>query len=153
MDKMIRLGAGVIVLILLIWLIARPDDSIPPGSARLKFTDGTIVTAGLARTVEEMTQGLSGRESLAETEGLLFIYTSDEQPSFWMKDMKFSIDILWIHGETVVGFEENLQPEEPAKTLYTPEKLVNRVLEVPSGFVYAHQIKAGDTLDIDVSSK
>lgn len=154
MSKLIRLGAVLLILILSVFLLMRqPPQTIFPGTARIKLPDGTLVTTGLAQTAEEQRKGLSGRESLAQNEGLLFLYDVPQEPSFWMKDMLISIDILWINDETVVGFEENAQPQEPPRTIYTPKTDVDKVLEVPAGFVSTHQIKVGDMLDIELSKE
>ena len=52
--------------------------------------------------------GLSYRPSLENNRGMLFDFTNttDKRPSFWMKDMRFSIDIIWINNGTVVGIEK-----------------------------------------------
>ncbi len=154
MNKLIRLIAVLLILGLSAFLLMRQDSQlVETGTARIVFQDGTMLSAGLARTAEEQTQGLSGRPSLEENEGLLFLYGGDEIPSYWMKDMLIPIDLLWIHDQTVVGFEENMQPEEPPITIYTPETVVNKVLEVRAGFVSRHKIKVGDMLDIKVSNE
>lgn len=95
-------------------------------------------------------RGLSRRESLGENESMLFIFNSPGSYGFWMKDMKFAIDIVWIHGDKIVGFAENLQPE-PEKTVfglttYYPPEAVDRVLEVNAGTVARSGFKVGDLL-------
>ena len=73
-----------------------------------KYCDISIgnnkIVAELAVTKEQMTQGLSGRDKLAEGKGMLFVYDGYYIPSFWMKDMKFPIDIIWI-----VYFERSVE--------------------------------------------
>lgn len=95
-------------------------------------------------------EGLSGRELLAEDTGMLFIFETPGIYGFWMKDMKFPIDIVWIEGERVVGIIENVVPE-PEKsiftlTVYRPPEPVSRVLELPAGTVARYGLRTGDAV-------
>jgi uncharacterized membrane protein (UPF0127 family) len=97
-------------------------------------------------------QGLSGRESLGDGEGMYFIFDKPENYGFWMKDMKFAIDIIWIRGNKVVGIDENVEPE-PGKPLsdlkiYYPPQEIDRVLEVNAGTAEKYNLTAGDTVTI-----
>ncbi|HUX35605.1 MAG TPA: DUF192 domain-containing protein [Candidatus Paceibacterota bacterium] len=107
---------------------------------------------GIADNIVSRTQGLSGRPSLAENEGLFFIFSSPGVNGFWMKDMNFPIDIVWINGNKVIGFSENLQPQ-PDKTVfslpvYYPPGPVDRVLEINAGAVEKYGLKEGDTVSL-----
>ncbi|MDO8537023.1 MAG: DUF192 domain-containing protein, partial [bacterium] len=93
-------------------------------------------------------RGLSGRESLNEGEGLLFLFDGFGNYGIWMKDMKFAIDIVWIKNDRVVGFAENVAPE-PGKELWSlklhyPPEPVDKVLEFNAGSVQRSGIKIGD---------
>jgi len=96
-----------------------------------------------------MARGLGGRRNLPENRGLLFAYDGYYVPKFWMKDMRFSIDIIWIKDKMVVGFEKNtpVSNQNPLPT-YQPKDFVNYVLEVNAGFVDKNQIKIGDRVEI-----
>lgn len=97
----------------------------------------------------EMQKGLSGRESLDENEGMLFVFSQAGQPTFWMKDMKFPIDIIWIQNDEIVDIAPNL-PVVAGEFLstYEPKEPANYVLEVNAGFVDEHGIKVGDKVDV-----
>ena len=96
----------------------------------------------------EQRQGLSGRASLGANEGMIFIFKDSRYQSFWMKGMKIPIDIIWIKGETVIGFEKNVQPESGVNMLrlrtYSSPEAVEKVLEVPAGTVERLDIQVGD---------
>jgi uncharacterized membrane protein (UPF0127 family) len=67
---------------------------------------------------------------------------------FWMKDMKFPIDIIWISGKTIAGFAESVNPE-PEKTIfsltsYSPPQPVDTVLEINAGLVKQYGFQIGD---------
>lgn len=107
---------------------------------------------GIADTMISRAQGLSGRPSLGENEGLFFIFSSPGSNGFWMKDMNFPIDIVWISGGKVIGFSENLQPQ-PNKTVfslpvYYPPGAVDQVLEINAGAVAKYGLKEGDPVSL-----
>jgi uncharacterized membrane protein (UPF0127 family) len=100
----------------------------------------TRVVIEEAKTSEQQAQGLSGRTSLAKDHGMLFVYNSDVKPKFWMKDMKFPLDFIWLSSDgTVEQINQNVQPSTYPKT-YSPTKPIRYVLEVNAGFVGQHHI-------------
>ena len=103
----------------------------------------------IADTPEEMQKGLSNRDNLGGNKGMLFVFSEPGQPVFWMKDMRFSIDIIWIQGDEIVDIAPNL-PVVAGEFLstYTPREPANYVLEVNAGFAKEHGIKAGDRVEI-----
>ncbi len=113
---------------------------------------GRTFQVDIADTVTKQGQGLSGRPSLEENEGMLFIFKGEGDRTFWMKDMNFPIDMIWIKDNRIVGFAENAVPEPEksvfALTLYRSPEPVDKVLEVRAGVVQKLQIKTGDTVAI-----
>ncbi len=109
-----------------------------------------IFYVDVADSPKEMARGLSGRPGLAPDHGLLFIYPDKDYRTFWMKDMNFAIDLLWIDGDKVVGLEENMLPEPGVAfddlRRYNSPQPVSRVLEIPAGSVDASQVKVGDII-------
>ncbi len=99
----------------------------------------------------DMEKGLSGRNSLKDTQGMLFDFTKleNKQPAFWMKDMKFSLDILWIQNNAVVGITKNIPAPKNSKDVlpsyYAPGD-IDYVIEVNAGWSDAHNIKTGDSV-------
>lgn len=92
-------------------------------------------------------RGLSGREGLVENKGMLFIFPKSGIYPFWMKDMKFAIDMIWISEfGRVVYIKKNATPET-YPDLFVSEDLAKYVLEVPTGFADTHSLKVGDTLE------
>jgi len=82
--------------------------------------------------------------------GMLFIFKSESRWQFWMKDMRFSLDIIWFDSNrSAVYVEENLPPcSQEQCPVYTPAAGALYVLEVNAGFVQAHGISLADTFDI-----
>lgn len=116
-----------------------------PLQAAITFPSGLILLAAVADTDIERAQGLSYRPF---PQAMLFVFDEPTQPSFWMKDMNFSIDIIWMRGSQVVGIVENAEPEHPATTLYASNEPIDMALEVPSGTVKETGLHVGDALDI-----
>jgi hypothetical protein len=118
-------------------------------NASVRFSGGYSIHVELAQTPEEQEKGLSGHAQLGWDAGLLFLHERRAQQRYWMKDMLFPIDIIWIDGNTIIGFVEHAQPETPVSTIYTSPAPVDRVLEVRADFVRVYQIRVGDQLDIE----
>jgi hypothetical protein len=105
----------------------------------------------LARTELERETGLSGFNQIAENQGMLFIFDSSGKPSFWLKDVKFPIDIVWINSNQIVDITKNLPVQYDSNlTRYYPNVDVDRVLEVSAGYCDKNNIKVGDKVDISL---
>lgn len=107
----------------------------------------------LAKTNEEKQKGLSGRNSLAKDSGMLFVFGKKEPYAFWMRDMKFPIDIIWIDGNKIVDYVENAPAassgQSPSNlTVYKPEAPADYVLEVNANEISKNKIKRGDTVTL-----
>ena len=121
--------------------------------------DGQIIIANqtlnfeLADEPGEYSQGLSFREGISDEWGMLFDFKALVNGSFWMKDMNFAIDIIWILEDQVVGIEKNAKPE-PGKTSseltrYLSPTKINKVLELNSGWSDKYGLKVGDRIKIE----
>ena len=96
----------------------------------------------LAGNARDWEKGLSGRDHLALGEGMLFVFPKDHIPTFWMKDMRFSLDIIWIHNGEIVSILSNVSKDDQ-ETLYSPSSPVDMVLEVPGGWAEQKGYQAG----------
>jgi uncharacterized protein len=126
------------------------------------IVNGFELIADLAITDDEKTKGLAIKDNLKENESMLFVYDEPSRQSFWMKDMKFPIDIIWLDSNgTVVHIEHNLQPcvsilNTGSSILncptYTPDKDSLYVLETIAGFSQKHDVKIGTNIDFYLAS-
>lgn len=106
----------------------------------------------VAKTETERQMGLSGKESLSSDQGMLFVFDNPDYHSFWMKDMKFPIDIIYLSGEKVVTVVENAEPPISSNenlVIYQPEEKADRVLEVSAGTVRKHKITKGSVVKVE----
>lgn len=106
-----------------------------------------------ADTQAKRNKGLSGRQSLADNEGMLFIFPAVDKYSFWMKGLNFPLDFVWIREEKVVDLIENVPPPDPGQKneslpIYQPKEAIDKVLELQAGTVQRLNIKVGDTIKI-----
>lgn len=113
--------------------------------ARVEIAGETIML-DVVQTSSERARGLGGRAELCAQCGMWFIFDDVAQHSFWMKDMQFDIDIIWINDTRVVHSEENVPYATPEKT-YGPTAPVSHVLELPAGSVQRLGITTNTTID------
>jgi hypothetical protein len=110
---------------------------------------GQSVTAAIADDETEQMDGLGGFESMPENTGMLFAFGGSDYRDFWMKDMKFSLDILWLdEGGAILHIEKKLAPETYPKIFSSPEPAFY-VLELNAGFADRHQVKIGDLVEFN----
>ncbi len=84
-----------------------------------------------ADTESERVLGLGKRASLPQASGMLFIFPQADRYQFWMKDMEFPLDLVFIAGGKVESLVQNVAPEEMG--LISPGGPVRYVLEVNAG--------------------
>lgn len=109
---------------------------------------GKTVKLDIAKSEEARAKGLGGRESMADDQGMLFVFDQPAKECFWMKDMQFPIDIIWLNtAKQVVHVERNLSPETyPAS--YCPKLPAKYVVELNAGQAEKLDISPGDTLKL-----
>jgi uncharacterized membrane protein (UPF0127 family) len=107
---------------------------------------GARVHVTVADTDRLREKGLSGHPGLAPDEGMLFVFDTDGMPGFWMKDMRFSIDILWLdRNRRIVHIAREVAPETYPKT-YAPPVPSRYVIELPAGFAGKHNVRVGSVV-------
>ena len=107
--------------------------------------NNTKISLIVADTPAERTQGLSYQKKLDKNAGMLFIFPKKQILSFWMKDMNFPLDVIWIDDDKIIKIDKNLPPEgEKPEKNYSSGALTNYVLEVNAGFCDENNIKVGD---------
>ena len=110
-----------------------------------------IIHVDLANTPEQQAKGLSIKNTLNDNEGMLFPFNVPGEYSFWMKDMKFPLDIIWINSNhEIVHIEKNLQPciFFLLCTSYSPHANSKYVLEVNSNYTTKNNITVGDKVSL-----
>lgn len=158
----ISLLAGTVLFIAML-LVMKPDKTrprvrqVPDNVAEsvsgtpvfrkdgeLQFRDGkdnllAAISVEIADNEEERMQGLMYRDSLPAMSGMLFMFESEEPQSFWMKNTRFSLDIIYISAERkIVSISRSTRP-------YSLESIPSAgpaqyVVEVPAGFASRYNL-------------
>lgn len=78
-------------------------------------------------------KGLSGRKSLADNEGMVFVFQQSEIQCFWMKGMLFPLDIIWLNDTKIITkIEKNVSPDTYPQQVCS-DMLDKYVIELRSG--------------------
>lgn len=117
----------------------------------LLITDNGPITVELAETADEQRQGLSFRNGLASSEGMLFVYPVAEKQFFWMYGMKFPIDIVFLKDNKIISLASSVPP--PTRTSGIPWVIrsagdADMVLELPAGQAGELELLPGATVKL-----
>jgi uncharacterized protein len=105
--------------------------------------------AELAKTEKKISQGLMFRENLATNRGMLFVFSQSGVYSFWMKNTKIPLDIIWFNDKKEIVFlANNVVPcyEEFCPSINPGEK-AKYVLEINADLAEKLELKIGDKAD------
>jgi uncharacterized membrane protein (UPF0127 family) len=143
---------GIIALVLGWWRFAGVQSEPVSGVPSLRIGKQSI-SVEIADSQEERSRGLSGRESLGEEEGMLFIFPELSQRSFRMKDMRFPLDMIFINEGKVVeivrGVPAPSKGEDGSEIRVASKTEAQWVLEVNSGWVERNGIQLGDEVVLE----
>ncbi len=106
----------------------------------------------IASSQKEKEVGLSETKSLLQDQGMIFLFEKPDYYSFWMKNMTFPIDIIYINKDEIVAIQSNVQPpKSPIESpiIYTPIEPSDKVLEIQAGLSEKYSFKKGDKIKID----
>lgn len=120
----------------------------PKDSLRTITVAGNTVRVGVADTPAARKQGLSGRPGLAPDEGLLFVFEKEGTWGFWMKDMRFSIDIVWVGKDGRVVFTKERATPESYPEAFVPPAPALYVVELPEGYCASHNVHIGSIVSL-----
>lgn len=136
-------------------------DAVPPW--RTPFPDAretagivvgdTPLTVDLALEPDEQSLGLGYRNGLATASGMLFVFPIAEPHTFWMKGMRFCLDIVWIEAGEITGAAESVCPdpsgtEDADRERFSSGEPVTFVLEVPAGWLAMNEYGEGTKVQI-----
>jgi uncharacterized membrane protein (UPF0127 family) len=141
------------IIVILIGIIALLFGKIGVLGSKTAIIKDKTISLEIADSPEELQKGLSQRDSLSKDSGMLFIFDKSEKYQFWMKDMRFPIDIIYLNNEKVVTIFANVPHQidnVPNLNLYEPKSPANRVLELNAGKAKELGVKEGDTIKINL---
>jgi len=150
-------AAGLRALVL---LVAAACGAGPGETPR---TDGRVTILGhtveveVRRTPAERARGLSGRAALGPGRGMLFLHERAARHAYWMKDMRFDLDMVWLRAGRVVDVTHGARRPAPGAPpgevpVYAPEVPADAVLEVPAGTARTHGWRPGLAARIEIEN-
>ena len=109
---------------------------------------GKEISVEVADTVEKRSLGLGKRSGLENGWGMLFVFEKRKQHGFWMKDMQFPLDIIWLDNYRIVHILRNVQPAKSSVSppIMTPPVAGNFVLEIDAGRADELKLQVGQRL-------
>lgn len=132
-------------------------EPLPAARATADIVVGeTPVQVELALSGDEQSLGLGYRNGLEPGTGMLFVFEEASERVFWMKGMRFCLDIIWIADDDVIGAAESVCPDPPGtddadKARYLSNGPVTHVLEMPAGWLAQNGYGAGTPVEIPES--
>lgn len=132
-------------------------ETFLPNKQPLKQTQiqvgSALVKIEIADTPQARAKGLGERESISSDSGMLFIFPESKKYQFWMKGMKFPLDIIFINNGSVVDFLKNVPSPVPNQKDSNLPRLqsttaIDMVLEVNAGYIDANSINIGDSVSL-----
>ena len=123
-----------------------------PISAQAQIGSQTIMLE-VARTPKEQEIGLMNRTSLAADRGMLFAFVPPQPVSFWMKNTKIPLDIIYLREGQVKAIASAVPPctKDPCPT-YPSVEVIDQVIELRSGRAAELGLKVGDRVNIEFKS-
>jgi len=142
------IGATVFVLLIALGGLYNFLASEKRSVVRQLTIGEAVLEVEIVDTPNKRTRGLSGRASLPEDKGMLFLFGEPGNYGFWMRGMRFSLDIIWIKGDRIVGIEKDIThiPPDLSYPLYYPPEAIDKVLEINAGFADKIGIAIGDRI-------
>lgn len=109
---------------------------------------GECVVLEIAETSEARAKGLSGRLSMADDEGMLLKFTYSDRHCIWMKDMLFSLDLLWLDEDgVIIDLKKEITPET-YPTSFCSRSPARYVVEINTGGIASSGLEIGDKIEL-----
>jgi len=149
MPKIKKMEIISIVLLVVIVAVGAIFFSSKNKKSFVEFPSHNLkIEVELAENIVAQAKGLMFRKSLAPNSGMLFVFSDELQRTFWMKNTKIPLDLLFISADKkTVEIKENFEPcQENNCPTYHSQVAAKYVLEVNAGFVKSNNIQLGETV-------
>lgn len=140
-----RIFISLVIFILIIGVVLSKwqKSNANPSFGTVSIHDKTFFVE-VAKNREFREAGLSHRESISEDKGMFFVFNRPDKYGFWMKEMKFPIDIVWIDQNfKIIYIKDSVLPSSYPEVFY-PSNPATYVLEISSGLSEKYDIKIGN---------
>jgi uncharacterized protein len=148
-----------VILVLLVAIVAAGAALYQYGDLPLMARADVVVNGKtfhveVALSRQDQHQGLSGRATLAQDQGMLFVFSQPGYYVFWMPDMHFPLDMIYIYRNKIAAIFQDVPPKKPNMNgpLYGGEVLADRVLEINAGLSQKYVFHKGDSIETKLYS-
>lgn len=157
-KKIVKIGAFIFGLAVISAGCAKTPSPAPINeTADISLYANKLLVKNIPLNVQvvssaaDMAQGLSDRKSLKEDQGMLFDFKQSTVPDFWMKNMNFNLDLIWISQNKIAAITADVPApsgNNQKLPVYSPPSPVNLVLEVNAGWAKKNNIAVGDEVKL-----
>lgn len=133
--------------------LQRPSVSCPfkipkPVKGTIPGRPVDCVRLEVAQTESALIRGLSGRQHMERDRGMLFKFEQPDRYCMWMKDMHFSLDMLWLdENQSIVHIKKDVSPDTYPQTFCGPDS-AKYVVEINAGIADAAGLQVGQRLKL-----
>ncbi|SRR5258706_16397280 len=145
----------VLIISFLLFLLVRNSFHLASSKNPTVAIDNHTFTVEVAKTAIDAEKGLSGRDSLGQNNGMLFQFNHPDTYSFWMRNMRFPIDIIYIRSKKIINIYKNV-PTVPPDTdesnipQLRPTQPADSVVEINAGLSQKYNFKEGDSVSLSL---
>lgn len=154
---MLVIPSALLLTLLSAWPVVGASGSDQDGLVAIKMPNGTVVRAEVADTPQKRARGLMFRESLPKDRGMLFTFAEPQQWSFWMKNTRIPLDIIWLDGnKRIVHVERNVPTcsrTDDGCPQYQPNDNAIYVLELAGGMADVLKLQRGSVLSFQTPAR
>jgi uncharacterized membrane protein (UPF0127 family) len=144
--KILLLAVSMIVFCLVLFFVNKKSINYPKPDWKSSeiIMGGETFKAEIVDNQEKIEKGLSGRESLCEKCAMLFLFDNLAKHNFWMKNMEFNLDLIWVKDNKIVQISPQISHELGEKETISPAVEVNKVIEINAGMSEKLGLKVGE---------
>ncbi len=148
----VTLIIGIVIVVgWFMWGRSSVDTSSSSPETSTAVINGNTFNLEIADTEGARELGLGGRSSLPQNSGMLFVFDVPNKYEFWMKDMQFPLDMIWLDPNLkIVHIEKNISPSTYPDTTFKSDEDALYVLEVNAGFADKNNLKVGDAVEVNL---
>jgi uncharacterized membrane protein (UPF0127 family) len=130
-------------------LFVHPSPQKLPISASVNIANQRIMFE-VARKPHQLSKGLMYRTSLAADRGMLFVYEPPQPVSFWMRNMKIPLDMVFLRDGRVKLLKVNVPPcpVNSSCPIYETDTAIDQVIELRAGRAAQLGLKVGDRVNV-----
>lgn len=150
-----RVRVLVLTLALFVPSCTQADTNLSPaGLIPITLPGGTLIHAEIADTAKKRAEGLMYREHLDQNRGMLFTFAQAQLWTFWMKNTRIPLDIIWMNEKKqIIHIEQNVPictRTDDSCRQYQPNDPALYVLELGGGMAEHFKLQKGTTLRFQV---